>query len=81
MKMNKEEKLIHNFEKGGVGLAYFNVFESINDFANSCFNFACERKVSLFLSTKNTILQNMMKALNKYSMMYLRNLKKSSKIT
>ena len=54
---NKEEKLIHNFETGGVGLAYFNVFESINDFANSCFNFACKRKVSLFLSTKNTILQ------------------------
>ena len=54
---NKDEKLIHNFETGGVGLAYFNVFESINDFANSCFNFACKRKVSLFLSTKNTILQ------------------------
>ena len=45
---NKEEKLIHNFETGGVGLAYFNVFESISDFANSCFNFACKRKVSLF---------------------------------
>ena len=31
--------------------------KSIKDFAFSCFNFAIERKVPLFLSTKNTILQ------------------------
>ena len=76
---NKEEKLIHNFETGGVGLAYFNVFESINDFANSCFNFACKRKVSLFLSTKILFCKNMTKVLNKFLMMYLKNLKKNLK--
>ncbi len=54
---NREETLIHNFDSGGVGLAYFNVFDSIYDFAYSCFNFALKRKVPLFLSTKNTILQ------------------------
>ncbi len=53
----KEQKLIHNFESKGVGLAYFNTFDSIYDFASSCFNFALIRKIPLFLSTKNTILQ------------------------
>ena len=56
-KGNKEEKLIHDFNSNGVGLAYFNVNDSIYDFANSCFNFALLRNFSLFLSTKNTILQ------------------------
>ena len=76
---NKEEKLIHNFETGGVGLAYFNVFESINDFANSCFNFACKRKVSLFLSTKNTILQKYDESFKQIFDDVFKNLKKNSK--
>ncbi len=54
---NKEEKLIHDFDSSGVGLAYFNVNDSIYDFANSCFNYALIRNLPLFLSTKNTILQ------------------------
>ncbi len=62
---NIEEKLIHNFESGGVGLAYFNVFDSIYDFANSCFNFALKRNIPLFLSTKNTILQKYDEAFKK----------------
>ncbi len=52
-----EQKLVHDFKSPGVALAYFNVFDSIYDFANSCFNFALKRKIPLFLSTKNTILQ------------------------
>ena len=38
-------------------MAYFNSFDSIKDFAKSCFNFSLKRKFPLFLSTKNTILQ------------------------
>ena len=54
---NKDEKVVHNFQSDGVGLAYFNEFDSIKDFANSCFNFALKRNFPLYLSTKNTILQ------------------------
>jgi isocitrate dehydrogenase len=54
---NKVEEIVYDFKSPGVGLAYFNVFDSIYDFANSCFNFALKRKFPVFLSTKNTILQ------------------------
>ena len=53
----KEEIEIHHFNSDGIGLAYFNNFDSIRDFAYSCFNFSMKRNFSLFLSTKNTILQ------------------------
>ena len=53
----KEEIDIYDFQSDGVGLAYFNTFESIKDFAYSCFNFSIKRNFPLFLSTKNTILQ------------------------
>ncbi len=48
---------VNKFDTPGIGLAYFNSFDSIKDFAKSCFNFALKRKLPLFLSTKNTILQ------------------------
>ena len=51
------EETIFNFDSPGVGLSYFNVDSSIKDFATSCFNFSLNRKLPLFLSTKNTILQ------------------------
>ncbi len=51
------ENTIFNFDSPGVGIGYFNVDKSIYDFANSCFNFALKKKIPLFLSTKNTILQ------------------------
>jgi isocitrate dehydrogenase len=56
---NKEviEETIYNFNSSGVGISYFNIDSSIKDFAHSCFNFAIKRKIPLFLSTKNTILQ------------------------
>ncbi len=48
---------IFNFTSPGVGLSYFNLNQSIKEFAQSCFNFALTRKIPLYLSTKNTILQ------------------------
>ena len=52
-----KQETIHKFDTPGIGLAYFNSFDSIRDFGKSCFNFALKRKFPLFLSTKNTILQ------------------------
>ena len=51
-------ELIYDFLSPGVGLSYFNIDKSINEFALSCFNFALDRKIPLYLSTKNTILQH-----------------------
>ena len=52
------EKEVCNFDSDGVGLSYFNDNKSIEDFANSCFNFGLDRKIPVYLSTKNTILQS-----------------------
>ena len=38
-------------------MGMFNIDQSISDFAKSCFNFALKKKIPLYLSTKNTILQ------------------------
>ena len=51
------EETIFDFDSPGVGISYFNIDSSIRDFAYSCFNFALNRKIPIFLSTKNTILQ------------------------
>ena len=48
---------IYDFSSPGVGLSYFNVDESIHEFALSCFNFSLNRGIPLYLSTKNTILK------------------------
>ncbi|KAI7867559.1 isocitrate dehydrogenase [NADP] [Spinellus fusiger] len=49
---------VFNFEKsGGVGLAMYNTDESIEGFAHACFRVAIDRKMPLYLSTKNTILK------------------------
>ncbi|ORE08302.1 isocitrate dehydrogenase [NADP] [Rhizopus microsporus var. microsporus] len=49
---------VFNFEKtGGVGMAMYNTDESIEGFAHACFRLALERKMPLYLSTKNTILK------------------------
>lgn len=42
---------------GGVGMGMYNTNESIEEFAHSCFKYAIDRKVPLYLSTKNTILK------------------------
>jgi isocitrate dehydrogenase len=44
-------------KNGGVIMGMFNTTESIEAFAHSCFQFALERKMPLYLSTKNTILK------------------------
>jgi len=51
------EEEINDFEGPGVALGMFNTDESIVDFANSSFKFALDRKMPLYLSTKNTILK------------------------
>ncbi|KAI8362793.1 isocitrate dehydrogenase [NADP] [Blakeslea trispora] len=49
---------VFQFEKsGGVGMAMYNTDESIEGFAHACFRIALERKMPLYLSTKNTILK------------------------
>lgn len=42
---------------GGVALAMYNTDESIRDFAHSSFQMALQKKLPLFMSTKNTILK------------------------
>ncbi len=57
---NKKNKIVEkvcDFNSPGVGISYFNSDKSIKEFALCCFNFALKRRMSLFLSTKNTILQ------------------------
>ena len=39
-------------------MAMYNDNKSITNFAKSCFNFALNKKIPVYLSTKNTILQN-----------------------
>jgi len=55
---NVEERVVNTFnENGGVSLAMFNTNDSIKGFAHSCFTYAIDRKLPLYLSTKNTILK------------------------
>ncbi|OMH82322.1 Isocitrate dehydrogenase [NADP], mitochondrial [Zancudomyces culisetae] len=49
--------IVYQFQGQGVGMATFNVDESIYGFAHSCFQLAISRKMPLYLSTKNTILK------------------------
>lgn len=49
---------VFQFEDGGgVAMAMYNTDKSITDFAHCCFQYALSRQLSLFLSTKNTILK------------------------
>ncbi|CAI5733497.1 unnamed protein product [Hyaloperonospora brassicae] len=52
-----EEHHVYDFTDGGVALGMYNTTASIAGFAKSCFEFALERKMPLYLSTKNTILK------------------------
>jgi len=54
----KIERVVYNFpEQGGCSLSMYNTTESITGFAHSCMQFAIGRKMTLFLTTKNTILK------------------------
>jgi isocitrate dehydrogenase len=51
------EHKVFDFSSSGVALSMYNVDESIEGFARACFNYALDRKVSLYFSSKNTILK------------------------
>ncbi|KAK5644447.1 hypothetical protein RI129_005747 [Pyrocoelia pectoralis] len=54
----KEERyMVHDYKAAGIALGMFNTDASIINFAHSSFQYALERGYPLFLSTKNTILQ------------------------
>jgi isocitrate dehydrogenase len=48
---------VFDFPGGGVGMAMYNLDESIIGFARSCFNYGLQRGWPVYLSTKNTILK------------------------
>lgn len=54
-----KEWLVYDFqeEEGGVGLGMYNTIDSIRGFARACFEYAWQKKLPLYLSTKNTILK------------------------
>jgi isocitrate dehydrogenase len=51
------EREVFEFPGGGVGMAMYNLDESIRGFARACFNYASDLGWPLYLSTKNTILK------------------------
>lgn len=48
---------VFQFKGPGVSLSMYNTDKSIEDFAHSCMAYALDRKMPLYLSTKNTILK------------------------
>lgn len=42
---------------GGVFMGMYNLTDSIEEYAHSCFEYAISKKMPLFFSTKNTILK------------------------
>ncbi len=51
------KKEVFDFQGDGVAMSMYNTDDSIKGFAHSCFNQAIEKKIDLYLSTKNTILK------------------------
>src|SRR5258705_6832667 len=51
------EREVFKAPGAGVSLAMFNLDESISGFARACLNYGLQRKYSVYLSTKNTILK------------------------
>lgn len=50
-------EVVNEFKSPGIALAMYNVDKSIVDFTHSCLQFALQKKLPLYLSTKNTILK------------------------
>jgi isocitrate dehydrogenase len=48
---------VYDFKTRGVAMGMFNIDESIEGFARSCFKMALAKNYPLYLSTKNTILK------------------------
>lgn len=51
------EHEVFSSPSAGVAMAMYNLDESIKDFARASFNYGLQRKVPVYLSTKNTILK------------------------
>ena len=51
------EKDIFDFPAAGIAMGMYNLDASIRDFAYACFNYGLQRKLPVYLSTKNTILK------------------------
>ena len=51
------EQEIFSFQGPGIALGMFNLDASIRSFARSCFLYALDRRLPVYLSTKNTILK------------------------
>lgn len=49
--------VVNEYKSAGVAMGMYNLDESIVDFAHSSFKYALDRKMPLYLSTKNTILK------------------------
>ncbi|WP_370931181.1 NADP-dependent isocitrate dehydrogenase [Bartonella sp. DGB1] len=52
------EHEVFNAPSSGVALGMYNLDESIKDFARASFNYGLQRKLPVYLSTKNTILKS-----------------------
>ncbi|CRK99643.1 CLUMA_CG012954, isoform A [Clunio marinus] len=53
----KVTHIVNDYKGPGVAMGMYNYDESIVDFAHSSFKYALDRKMPLYLSTKNTILK------------------------
>ncbi|EGG14914.1 isocitrate dehydrogenase [Cavenderia fasciculata] len=51
------KRTVFEFKDAGVAMGMYNTDKSITEFAHSCFAYALDRKLPLYLSTKNTILK------------------------
>ncbi len=51
------EHEVYHFQEPGVAMGMYNLDSSITDFAHSSMNYALERGLPLYMSTKNTILK------------------------
>lgn len=55
-----EEHVVHEFtgeDEGGCALGMYNTKKSIEGFARACFEVALDKKLPMYLSTKNTVLK------------------------
>jgi len=52
-----EHEVVKLPEGGGVGMAMYNFNDSIKDFARASLNYGLQRRLPVYLSTKNTILK------------------------
>ena len=52
-----QEYDVYDAPSGGVFMGMYNLDESIRDFARACLNYGLQRKMPVYMSTKNTILK------------------------